>query len=112
MIGCGLEPNTTMHAIEEYIQPAYLFNSPQTYTITDSQRRTFEKVYIPHHFYRGRAVQRYDRVEGILNEAALSSGILGNAKAYLIQAEPLFQAALECMRSDPLYFIELEPETT
>jgi aminoglycoside 3-N-acetyltransferase len=111
MIGCGLEPNTTMHAIEEYIQPAYLFDSPQTYTITDSQRKTFDKVYTPHNFWGGRAVQRYDRVEGILNEAALSSGMLGNAKAYLIQAEALFHAALECMRLDPFYFIELGPET-
>jgi aminoglycoside 3-N-acetyltransferase len=110
MIGCGLEPNTAMHAIEEYIQPAYLFDSPQTYTITDSQRKTFEKVYIPHNFWGGRAVQRYDRVEGILNAAALSSGMLGNAKAYMIQAEALYQAALECLRSDPFYFVELGAE--
>jgi aminoglycoside 3-N-acetyltransferase len=111
MIGCGLEPNTTMHAIEEYIQPAYLFDSPKTYTITDSQRKTFEKVYIPHNFWGGRAVQRYDRVEEILNETALSSGKLGNAKTYLIQAEMLYQAAVECMRSDTFYFIEPGPET-
>jgi aminoglycoside 3-N-acetyltransferase len=112
MIGCGLKPNTTMHAIEEYIQPAYLFGPPQNYTITDSLGRIFEKVYITHNFFEGRAIQRYDRVEGILNEAALSSGMLGNAKTYLIQAEALFQAGLECMRSDPFYFIKLGPETT
>ena len=110
MIGCGLEPNTTMHAIEEYIQPDYLFDPPQTYTITDSKRRTFEKVYIPHNFYNGRVIQRYDRVEGILNGNALSSGLLGNAKAYLVQAGALFHAALECMHSDPLFFVEIEPE--
>jgi aminoglycoside 3-N-acetyltransferase len=112
MIGCGLKPNTTMHAIEEYIQPAYLFGNTQTYTITDSQRRTFEKVYITHNFDEGRVVQRYDRVEGILNQAALSSGILGNAKTYLIQAEALYQAALVHMGSDPCYFIEKGSETT
>jgi aminoglycoside 3-N-acetyltransferase len=112
MIGCGLKPNTTIHAIEEYIQPAYLFGPPQNYTITDSLGRNFEKAYITHNFYEGRAIQRYDRVEGILNEAALSSGILGNAKTYLIQAEALYQAGLERMRSDPFYFIELGRETT
>ncbi len=112
MIGCGLEPNTTMHAIEEYIQPTYLFDSPQAYTITDSQRKTFEKVYIPHNFWGGRAIQRYDRVKNILNEAALFPGILGNAKAYLIQAEALYRAALECLRLNPFYFIELGPETS
>jgi len=111
MIGCGLEPNTTMHAIEEYVQPAYLFNPPQTYTITDSQRKKFKKVYIPHNFYEGRAIQRYDRVEGILNATALTSGILGKAKTYLIQAAALYKAAVEYMRLNPLYFIDLEPET-
>ena len=25
MIGCGLTPNTTMHAVEEYVRPPYLF---------------------------------------------------------------------------------------
>jgi aminoglycoside 3-N-acetyltransferase len=106
MIGCGLKPNTSMHAIEEYIQPAYLFDSPRTYLITDSQRRTFEKTYIPHNFWEGEAVQRYERVEGILDDNGLNSGMLGNAKTYLIQAEALYQAALECMRSDPFYFID------
>jgi aminoglycoside 3-N-acetyltransferase len=107
MIGCGLEPNTTMHAIEEIIQPDYLFNPPMMYSITDSQGRSFEKEYIPHNFYQGKAIQRYDRVAGILNESALSAGRLGRAKTFLIQAEPLFQAALECMRSNPYYFVDI-----
>jgi len=106
MIGCGLEPNTTMHAIEEYIKPDYLFNPPIPYSITNAQGVTFEKVYIPHNFWEGRAIQRYDRVEGILNKNGLSSGKLGNAKTYLIQAEALYQAALERMRLDPFYFID------
>ena len=109
MIGCGLEPNTSMHAIEEYVQPAYLFNPPKTYTITDHNRRTFKKVYIPHNFFEGRAIQRYDRVENILDKNGLHSGLLGHAKTYLIQGEALFQAALEWMHSDPLYFVDIDP---
>jgi aminoglycoside 3-N-acetyltransferase len=112
MIGCGLEPNTTMHAIEEYIQPEYLFNPPMTYTITDARSQIFEKVYIPHNFWEGRAVQRYDRVEGILDENGLRSGRLGNAKTYLIQAEALYQAAMEHMRANPFYFVDIQPATS
>jgi aminoglycoside 3-N-acetyltransferase len=107
MIGCGLKPNTTMHAIEEYIQPAYLFGTPQTYTVTDSQGKTFEKVYIPHHFMDGKAVQRYDRVEGILDGKVLSSGKVGNARTFLIQAETLYKAALACMQVNPFYFVDI-----
>ncbi len=110
MIGCGLEPNTTMHAIEEYIQPAYLFDPPMTYTITDSQGKTFKKSYTPHNFWQGRAIQRYDRVEAILDTTGMSSGRIGNAKSYLIQAERLFEAALERMHTDPLYFVDVKPE--
>jgi aminoglycoside 3-N-acetyltransferase len=109
MIGCGLEPNTSMHAIEEYIQPAYLFNPSMTYTITDARGHTFEKDYVPHNFWEGRAVQRYDRIEGILDKNGLRSGRLGNAKTYLIQAEALYQAALERMQSNPLYFVDIQP---
>jgi len=110
MVGCGLQPNTSMHAIEEYIQPPYLYNPPIIYTITDSQGKTYNKEYIPHSFMGGRAVQRYDRVEGILDEGALTVGQVGMAKTYVIQAERLFQEALNRMRSDPYYFVELIPE--
>jgi aminoglycoside 3-N-acetyltransferase len=110
MIGCGLEPNTSMHAVEEYIEPSYLYNPPQVYTITDSQRRSFTKKYTPHNFYAGRAIQRYDRVGAILNGGALRAGKLGEAKTYLIQAETLFQAALDRLRVDPLYFVDIDPE--
>ena len=31
MLGCGLQPNTSMHAIEEMVKPPYLFGPPLTY---------------------------------------------------------------------------------
>ncbi len=108
MIGCGLEPNTSMHAIEEYAQPPYLFAPPMIYTITDAQGRTFDKEYIPHDFWEGRAVQRYDRVEGLLSAPALVEGKIGEAHSYLIQAEALLPAALEKLKVDPMYFVDVK----
>lgn len=108
MIGCGLKPNTTMHAIEEHARPPYLFGAPQTYTLTDAQRRTFNKDYIPHNF-KG-VIQRYDRVEGLLTHGAVSTGSLGEAKTFLINGEALFEAALGRMRTDPMYFVDPEPD--
>ena len=33
MLGCGLAPNTSMHAIEELVAPPYLFGEPLVYTM-------------------------------------------------------------------------------
>ncbi len=107
MAGCGLKPNTSMHAIEEHARPPYLFGAPQTYTITDAEGRTFDKEYIPHNF-RG-VIQRYDRVEGLLPPEALVTGTLGEAKTFLIEAGTLLEAALSRMRADLVYFVDQEP---
>jgi aminoglycoside 3-N-acetyltransferase len=106
MLGCGLRPNTTMHAIEEYARPPYLFGAPLTYTIIDAAGRLLTKEYIPHNF-RGFA-QRYDRVAAILCPAQLRAGTVGQARAYLIDAAALLPAALACLRREPYYFVDQE----
>jgi aminoglycoside 3-N-acetyltransferase len=106
MIGCGLEPNTMLHAVEELVRPPYLFDPPLTYTITDAQQNTFQKEYIPHNF-RG-VIQRYDRVEGLLSGDAIRAGAVGNAKSYLLRSEILFPAALARLQDDPWYFVDRE----
>lgn len=106
MLGCGLRPNTTMHAIEEYARPPYLFGPPRIYTITDASGRTFEKQYIPHDF--AGFTQRYDRAADILAPPALRSGPVGRATAHLIDAAALRDAALEQLRRDPYYFVDRE----
>jgi aminoglycoside 3-N-acetyltransferase len=104
MLGCGLRPNTTMHAIEEYIPPPYLFGEPLTYTLTDDAGITFEKTYTPHHF--AGFVQRYDRVAALLDSCQLVSGRVGMASAYLIDAQALYQQALAQLKRDPYFFVD------
>ena len=64
MLGCGLSPNTSMHAIEELVTPPYLFAAPLDYTLVLPDGRELVKTYTPHNFHGWR--QRYDRVEHIL----------------------------------------------
>jgi aminoglycoside 3-N-acetyltransferase len=104
MLGCGLRPNTTMHAIEEYARPPYLFGDPLIYTITDATGHTFQKQYI-HHGFKGYA-QRYDRAEGILDAAQLRRGRVGQAEAYLIDSHALYTQSLLHLQRDPFYFVE------
>jgi aminoglycoside 3-N-acetyltransferase len=104
MLGCGLKPNTTMHAIEEYVTPPYLFRDPVVYTITDAGGRTFEKQYTPHNF--AGVAQRYDRVAGILHGDDLISGTVGQAHCHLLNAAALLTSALACLRQDAYYFVD------
>lgn len=105
-LGCGLQPNTAMHAVEEHALPPYLFDAPRSYTITDAHGRTFQRLYIPHGF--AGVAQRYDRVADLLAPPALRSGRIGAAVAYLMDGPALFAAALAVLRRDPYGFVAPE----
>jgi aminoglycoside 3-N-acetyltransferase len=108
MLGCGLRPNTTMHAIEEYTKPPYLFGDPLIYTITDSSGRTYQKQYIHHGFKH--YIQRYDRAEAILDAAQLRRGTVGAATSFLIDSHALYTQALIQLQRDPFYFVDPKPQ--
>ena len=44
MLGCGLRPNTSMHAIEEIVGTPYLLGNERTYTITNSQGEVHDVI--------------------------------------------------------------------
>ena len=108
MLGCGLKPNTSMHAIEEYVRPSYLFGEPVTYTITDQNGRTFRKTYVPHSFEGFN--QRYDRITDILDAWQLRRGMVGRADSHLIDGAALLAQALAHLQRDPFYFVDRETE--
>jgi aminoglycoside 3-N-acetyltransferase len=107
MLGCGLKPNTSMHAIEELVTPPYLFSEPITYTLIDENGRTSQEEYIPHNFNGWE--QRYDRVANLLPSPQLRSGTVAGAPCHLIHAPALWKAALAQLLKDPLYFVEATP---
>ena len=104
MLGCGLKPNTSMHAIEELVIPPYLFSEPITYTLIDENGGTIQKEYIPHNFNGWE--QRYDRVADLLSSPQLRSGTVAGAPCHLIHTPALWKAALAQLRQNPLCFVE------
>ena len=50
MLGCGLGPNTTMHAVEELVMLPYLFGSEITYTLKLQDGTERVKTYKTHGF--------------------------------------------------------------
>ncbi|MCS5692843.1 AAC(3) family N-acetyltransferase [Cyanobium sp. FGCU-6] len=106
MIGCGLKPNTTMHAIEEYIAPPYLFGRIIQYSMIDKHGMPITKKYISHDF-KGYA-QRYDKIACDLKWPYLIRGTIGNAEACLIDCKELYIRALDRLKADPFYFVDRE----
>jgi aminoglycoside 3-N-acetyltransferase len=104
MLGCGLRPNTSMHAIEELVVPPYLFNPPIIYTLTDENGDTIQKQYTPHNFSSWK--QRYDRVAEILAYPHLRVGKVLEAQSHLIEARGLKEAALKVLKENPLFFVD------
>ncbi|MEJ5310445.1 MAG: AAC(3) family N-acetyltransferase [Anaerolineae bacterium] len=105
MLGCGLHPNTSFHAMEELIVPPYLFGDPLTYTLIDADGRSQQKTYRTHAFIGYE--QRYDRLADVLDEPALHRGRVLAAEVYLIDVPAMWDAALAALRRDALYFVEV-----
>ncbi|MEE4195474.1 MAG: AAC(3) family N-acetyltransferase, partial [Anaerolineae bacterium] len=72
MLGCGLRPNTSMHAIEELVEPPYLFGDPLEYTLIDADGNQTKKKYIRHNF--ANTEQRYDRLAQVMKPPGLRFG--------------------------------------
>jgi len=104
MLGCGLLPNTSMHAMEEIAEVPYALKSPIIYTLIAENEVEIQKVFIPHNFVGW--VQRYDRVAYILKHPYIRVGNVLNAPAHLMDASALRDAALIILQEDPHFFVD------
>lgn len=105
-LGCGLRPNTSMHAIEEHVVPPYLFADPLEYTIWQADG-VVTKMVVRRHDFRNWE-QRYDRLEDVMRNG-LRKGVVLGASTYLVDTAEMWPAALAAYRRDPLYFVDAVP---
>ncbi|MBR6784426.1 MAG: AAC(3) family N-acetyltransferase [Clostridia bacterium] len=103
-IGCGMNCNTSMHAIEELSEPDYLFGGDCEYTFTDKDGSSY-KANCRSHGFKG-VVQCYYRLADLLNDDELKKGNILKAECFLIKAVPMWEKANEKYREDPHYFID------
>ncbi|MFC1719232.1 AAC(3) family N-acetyltransferase [Candidatus Poribacteria bacterium] len=104
MLGCGLRPNTTMHALEEYEKPPYLFGGECIYTITDWNGKTYNEKYRRHGFAGWK--QRYDRVAQLTSASFIRCGNVLEANTYVLGTQGLRAAVLSKMREAPCFFVD------
>lgn len=102
-LGCGLEPNTSMHGVEELVEPPYLYADFLDYHVTLADRRQIT-MRIHRHDFAGWE-QRYDRLEGVMKRG-LRKGLVGQAACYLLESAQVWEDALQALRKDPLFFVE------
>lgn len=105
MLGCGLGPNTSMHGVEELVEPPYLFREQTVaFTLVDAHGGAREVVHRVHDFRGWR--QRYDRVASLLDEPALRRGTVLKAEVWVIDAAVLWERAERALRDDPMLLVE------
>lgn len=102
-IGCGLLPNTSMHAIEERIEPPYLYSGLVEYRVIQADGSETRMTVRRHNFKGWR--QRYDRLAEV-QKHGLNQGRVLQAHCHLVDAAEMDLAALGALRSDPLFFVE------
>jgi len=103
-LGCGLRPNTSMHGVEELVEPTYLFGGTMTYRVVLADGRETHMTCRCHAFKGWR--QRYDRLGALLEGGELRTGRVLNAEVHVVDAQALWQKAEAALRRDPFFFVE------
>ncbi|MBM3241244.1 AAC(3) family N-acetyltransferase [Candidatus Poribacteria bacterium] len=103
-LGCGLRPNTSMHAVEELVQPPYLLGNPVEYRIILAPGKEIKMRVRRHNF--GIWAQRYDRLGTLLDENGLKKGKVLEATVDLIDCEQMWERALIALKKEPFFFVE------
>ncbi|MCL2208996.1 MAG: AAC(3) family N-acetyltransferase [Treponema sp.] len=106
MLGCGLEPNTSMHGVEEMVVPEYLYGANYDYDLVMSDGKLLKTNILSHNF--SGVEQRYDKILDVLDKTDYKSGKVLNAECYVLDAEAVWEKALIKLRENPVYFIEKE----
>jgi len=102
--GCGLKPNTSMHAIEELVEPEYLFDGVLRCKLITEDDRVIAKTMKKHGFH-GYA-QRYDRVVEVMPQDSIVKTRVLASETYIIDAATLWEKAHEKLKENPLYFVD------
>lgn len=102
-LGSGLRPNTSMHGVEELVEPEYLYGPEVDYRVilADGTERAMR---VRSHNFKGWE-QRYDRLEGVMDRGLRRGNVL-NADCHLLDAAEMWSATLQTMQNDPLYFVD------
>ncbi len=93
-----------MHAIEEQVEPPYVFGEPFLNKLIDTENRLTEKIYIPHGFDGWEHV--YQRVSDLPDTTWMKKGSVLAAESFLIDAQGLWRDVKAKLVGDELFFVD------
>ena len=104
LLGCGMRPNTSIHGVEELVEPPYLFGETVHFELVNANGQVIPMDCRCHGF-RGWA-QRYERAGGLLEGDGLKVGTVLQATVHILEAEAMWARGEEALKGDPLFFVE------
>jgi aminoglycoside 3-N-acetyltransferase len=106
MLGCGVHPNTTIHAIEELANVPYHNGEKVLFTIINHAGESYQQEYRMYGF-TGKYIQRYDRVLELPESPAFTTqGKVLQADTTIFKAKELKDAVLTKLKQNPLFFVD------
>ena len=106
-LGCGMKPNTSMHAIEECVEPPYLYGDDVTYRMIMASGREMS-MRVRSHSFSG-WIQRYDRLKTLLSHPDIREGKVLDGHAELVNSRAMWVSALSILRKDAFFFVDRMP---
>ena len=111
MLGCGVRCNTSMHGVEETMEPPYCIDrkKPVRYILKNG-KSSVEHIAYQHNFVSENGkhyIQRYDRILEFLNEDEIRQGYVREAKCYLIDAKAVWREGNKKLKENLMYFVDL-----
>ena len=102
-IGCGIAPNTSMHAVEETVEPPYLHGDAVEYRIilADGSETTMRAR---RHSFRGYG-QAYARMASLLGPTELRYGCVLCAFCALMRIPAMWEKGVAALRRNPFAFV-------
>lgn len=110
MLGCGTNCNTSMHGVEETVEPIYCIDrdNPLEYTLVNGGKVIRQKAF--RHLFRNKnnehVQQCYYRITSLLCEEDISVGNVLGAKCYLMKANALWKVGRQKLLDDSFYFVD------
>jgi len=103
-LGCGLRPNTSMHGVEEMVEPPYLFGGTVQYrALLPDGRETTGRTRT--HGFSG-WTQRYDRIADLLAADEIARGRVMSAETAVLEAAAVWRKGVVALEANPFALVE------
>lgn len=108
MVGDINDHCTFMHGMEEIAGAPYCLNKHRTRYILEDYDGKQKEVHLFGHDFSAVADQKYSRFENVLSYPDIKKGKIVNANCTLVSASALRIAAVNKMKEDPYYFVDMK----